>query len=246
MPDQALIDILKPAYGPCPNFESKCEPCGTCIFEPANGYVPAGFGGATGSLDEVQLVIVTAEPGAPIDNAGYREGMSAEQMVLNSIRIFHEAMENGGVQRQGRLVYPFHHNMQRILDEFWPGESLDSQLRKTWATNAVLCPIQKSGDNHSKDHPKEVEKICAATYLKKQLALFPRAFVLALGGKAQKRMEEAGLPFCAKGIHPSAGKHVPVAVMIKSWNAAASTFHRSEIRDNIFVPAEMIPTTGMS
>jgi len=97
MPAQALLDILEPAYGPCAHFEGACA--GACVWDPARGLVPCAFGGATGSLDEVQLIIVTAEPGDPPDTAGYRG--TPEEMVRNSLRIFHEAMENGGIERRG-------------------------------------------------------------------------------------------------------------------------------------------------
>ncbi len=164
---QALFDILEPSYGPCPNFVGACS--GACIWDPSRDIPPCAFGGATGSPDEVRLLIVTAEPGDPPDDAGY-EG-APEKMVRNSLRIFHEAMEKGGIERTGRPT-PFHRNMRRILDAFWPDEPLEAQLRKTWATNAVLCPAKTSGG----EHPKIVERTCAATYLIKTTRLVPVGF----------------------------------------------------------------------
>ena len=44
----------------CSNFED----CGA-DYAPEKGHVPRGFSGATGSLDEVYLVIVSAQPSKP-------------------------------------------------------------------------------------------------------------------------------------------------------------------------------------
>ncbi|MZR14569.1 hypothetical protein GQE99_16235 [Maritimibacter sp. DP07] len=162
------------------------------------------------------MIIITAEPGDPPDAAGYR-GTPAD-MVRNSLRIFHEAMENGGIERRGRPT-PFHRNMRHILDAFWPNEALNTQLRKTWLTNAVLCPAKVTGGAH----PGRVERTCVQTYLARQLELFPTAFVVALGAKAEARMRAAGLPFDAGGLHPSARKSF--GEKATSWGAAARRFH---------------------
>jgi hypothetical protein len=138
-------------------------------------------------------------------------------MVHNSLRIFHEAMRSGGIDRAGRPT-PFHRNMRRILDAFWPNEILDAQLRKTWTTNAVLCPAEVSGGKHL----ARVEQACTQTYLARQLALFPNAFVMALGGKARDRMQAARLRYDAVGSHPSA--RTSHADKSASWEAAARLF----------------------
>lgn len=216
---QALLDILEPAYRPCVHFAGACADA--CVWEPSRGLVPCAFGGATSALDEVRLIIVTAEPGDPPDSTGY-EG-TPEDMVHNSLRIFHEAMRKGGIDRAGRPT-PFHRNMRRILCAFWPKESLDSQLRKTWTTNAVLCPAEVSGGKHM----RRVEQACATTYLTRQIDLFPNAFVLALGGKARDRIQAAGLRCDATGLHPSARQSD--AVKTASWEAAARLF-RGDLSD---------------
>lgn len=214
MPAQALLNILEPAYQPCIHFEGACA--GSCVWDPARGMVPCAFGGATGSLDDVRLIIVTAEPGDPPDGAVY-DG-TPKEMVRNSIRIFNEALENGGIERRGSPT-PFHRNMRRVLETFWPDDSLQEQLRKTWTTNAVLCPAEVSGGAH----PASVEHTCATAYLAHQIDLFPAAFVLALGSKARDRMHAAGLRFNAVGLHPSARKSD--LDKAASWEAAAQQFH---------------------
>jgi len=203
---KALLDILEPAYQPCAHFAGACA--GACVWEPSRGLVPCAFGGATGTRYE----------GTPKD------------MVNNSLRIFHEAMRSGGIDRAGRPT-PFHRNMQRILDAFWPNERLDTQLRKTWTTNAVLCPAEVSGGKHL----ARVEQACTQTYLARQLDLFPLAFILALGGKARDRMQAAGLRCNAVGLHPSA--RTSDADKSASWEAAARLF-----RGGLSTPVQNWPT----
>jgi hypothetical protein len=166
----------------------------------------------------VRLIIVTAEPGDPPDSTGYKG--EPQEMALNSVRIFRDAMEKCGIDRAGRPT-PFHRNMRCILNAFWPSENLDAQLRKTWTTNAVLCPAKVTGGPHL----RQVEKACTETYLSPQLKLFPNAFVLALGGKARRRMEAARLKPNAVGLHPSA--RASNKDKLASWEAAAEKFHKT-------------------
>jgi len=57
-----LAKILEPAY-PCPEFEARCK--SIMRWEPKAGHVPRGYYGAIGNLDEVELILVVAEPGDP-------------------------------------------------------------------------------------------------------------------------------------------------------------------------------------
>ena len=140
-------------------------------------------------------------------------------------------MQRGGLDRSGRPT-PFHRNMRRILDCFFPGESLEEQLKKTWTTNAVLCPAQISGGPHL----ARVEAACASTYLAPQLALLSHAFVLALGNKARDRLIAASIRFDAVGRHPSA--RVPDTDKRASWLDAATQFHGG---DGAAVSAKQAP-----
>lgn len=210
---QPLLDLLLPAYAPCRHFVGACA--NACTWQPERGFVPCAFGGANGSLNDVKLVIITAEPGDPPDDANY--GGTATDMLHNSLRLFTEAMQRGGLEREGRPT-SFHRNMRQILNCFWPSESLSEQLRKTWTTNAVLCPAKVSGGPHF----KRVEEACTATYLAPQLALFPGAFVFVLGNKSRDRLAAVGLRFDAVGRHPSA--RVSDTDKRASWLAAAEKF----------------------
>ena len=64
-PNEKLIEVLSPAYGPCRHMLTHGGGCPESRWKPAIGHVPRGFLGATGELAEVELVMVLAEPGEP-------------------------------------------------------------------------------------------------------------------------------------------------------------------------------------
>lgn len=146
---------------------------------------------------DVRLILVTAEPGDPADGDSYSG--SPVEMLSSSVKSFYKYMEADSLRRNGRGS-PFHRNLKDILDLCWPGLSLREQLHVTWYTNAVLCSALVSGGKV----PKIIEDTCVTTYLAKQLDLLPQAFILALGGKAERRLKRNGIRvnYCAQ--HPSA------------------------------------------
>jgi hypothetical protein len=69
-------------------------------------------------------------------------------------------------------------------------------MRKTWLTESVLCSAAKEGGSV----PVRVSRACGNRYLLQQLAKFPTALVVALGGKAQRRLRDLGVTtFLAAG-----------------------------------------------
>lgn len=175
-------------------------------WQPENGHVPRGFCGATGRIDEVQLVLVVAEPGDP----GFGESYSG-----NSID---EALEVSlsGIRNPTR---PFHKNVRKIMDICFPGTALDEQLRRTWRTNAVLCSATvKCGPV-----PRTIEDTCVSSYLVRQLELFPNAMVAALGGKAHRRLSRAGIQ-SLPALHPTCRESD--TAKFASWQAIARELRR--------------------
>ena len=63
LPAAELIENLLPAYSPCSAFQQECRSAKWC---PEKGFVPRGFLGAIGSIQDVRLVLLTAEPGDPL------------------------------------------------------------------------------------------------------------------------------------------------------------------------------------
>ena len=62
-PNKALSSILRPAFKPCAGFDGACKD--VAQWKPERGHVPRGFVGALGSTDEVEVVLLIAEPGNP-------------------------------------------------------------------------------------------------------------------------------------------------------------------------------------
>lgn len=200
MQPSPLFDVILPAYAPCENFGGDCV---QMRWSPTEGHVPRGFCGALGSAADVELVLVTAEPGDPLPGEVHS---GIESTVAYSLRGLREG------------VTLFHRNICLILDLCFPNQSLGQQLRRTWRTNSVLC----SAKVECGPVPRGVESACMRRYLAPQLALLPHAMVAALGSKAQKRLAREGIAFFP-ALHPSARKSN--AEKYASWRALADELH---------------------
>ena len=165
-----ISKILEPAYNPCPAFSGSCF---DMRWDPSAGHVPRGFRGATGRLDEIELVLVYAEPGDPQPGETHTGLASAYEFANHSF--------TAGTDL-------FHRNVGFILDSCWPNLSLSEQLRKVWMTESVLCSAPREG-GHVR---REVTSECGKRYLLKQLELLPHALVVALGNKARDRLRGLG------------------------------------------------------
>lgn len=169
-PFPALVRILSMAYR-CKNFSG---PCRGMRWDPKAGHIPRGYCGATGTASDVKLVLVVAEPGDP--QPGDHETM--DEALQRTVWAF----------REGPGL--FHRNARKLLGYCWPGLGFDQQLRRVWITESVLCSAAVT----TGPVPREVEQACGEDYLAPQLALFPRALVVALGGKAHQRLKRLGIP----------------------------------------------------
>lgn len=179
----SITQILSPAYDPCPGFSGACKK--EMRWDPKTGHVPRGFLGATGSIDEVDLVLVVAEPGNPHKSESHSGIESAYHYATNCV-------EHGKDQ--------FHRNIRRILDSCWPGMKFHDQLRKTWITESVLCSATKECGNIS----TAISYECGQRYLLKQISLFRNAVIVALGSKAKTRLKALGFDnfYAAGAIAP--------------------------------------------
>jgi hypothetical protein len=167
LPNEKLIAVMREAYA-CQHFGS----CRQAIFDPAKGHVPRGFLGATRALSDVRAIFVLAEPGHPHHDEKYTEAGSAEKLLSEAI--FHTYKS----YRYGTDV--FHRNMRWVMDELWPG-AFDEQLAHVWITEGRLCSIDTEIGAFN-------DKLCAPTYLGRQIALMPSAAIVLFGGKARQRV----------------------------------------------------------
>jgi hypothetical protein len=198
-PCSDLMHILTPAYR-CPNFDSVCR---TMRWDPANGHIPRGFLGATGTPEEVELVLVFAEPGDPHPG----DHSTLDESIQHAYWAFREGPGT------------FHRNARKLFQLCWPGLTFDKQLRKVWMTESVLC----SAEVTTGPVPRPVEQACGHHYLEQQLKLFPNALVVALGDKASNRLLRLGIA-CerAQSIAPPGGNK-PAAYA--SWLRISEVLH---------------------
>ena len=208
-PNEKLVEILRPAYRPCPGFKGACK-C-TAKWKPNAGHVPRGFIGALGRLNEVKVVLLVNEPGDPHSRndadlkEAYRGPNKLEQTCEYTFRVLNYGTD------------PFHRNLKYMLSRLFPGLSLKSQLKKAWVTETYLCSAPKEGASI----PTKAEKECASRYLARQLELLDGLPVIALGGKAYKRAKRIPGVRNLKKAYAVAPPGCNFKPARPSWDAAA-------------------------
>ena len=170
-----LSSILLPSYGPCPEFKGACT---KMRWEPHAGHVPRGFCGATGDPEEVELILVFAEPGTPPREEKHT---GIESVITYTFKCFEEGKDT------------FHNNVRKILDLCFPDclDNFDAQMRRVWIMDSVLCSAKKSGGYV----PVSVSDACIKRYLIKIIELFPNAKVIGLGKKTSRRLDRHDIKF---------------------------------------------------
>jgi hypothetical protein len=169
--------------------------------------VPRGFRGALGTIEDVRLVLVCAEPGDPFSTESYAANATPQDYLRSACQAGWDHLVDSD---------QFARNLRLILNMAWPGADLREQMTKTWMTNSVLC----SAPVESGSIPRRVEQECVNRYLTAQLALFPEARVVALGRKAQGRLRRAGVEFtAASAVAPPEGNKPHAR---ESWRQAVA------------------------
>lgn len=201
LPNQRMMELLADLYSPCPNFGV----CPQAHWEPSAGHIPRGFLGATGQLQEVEMVLVFAEPGAPHAGEAYAECRTPNHFITAAVNHAYEAFAHG----QDLM----HRNTRQLIEMAFPGIPFDDQLRKVWLTESRLCSLDEELGACS-------DRTCADTFLSAQVELLPEARVIALGGKAAQRIRRAAPGHLkAYAVAPPGANHRPAR---PSWEAAAS------------------------
>jgi hypothetical protein len=143
---------------------------------PKKGHVPRGFCGATSKPEDVKLVLVVAEPGDPKFDEVHPAGPPEATLKSATDRAYYAFRDGTGL---------FHRNLRRVLDLCLPRMTYEDQMRATWIAESVLCSAQTEGGRV----PGEVTRECRRRYLEPQLKAYPNAVIVALGGKAAKRLK---------------------------------------------------------
>jgi hypothetical protein len=173
-----LKRCLYSAYYPCAALESVCK---NVRYKPKKGLVPRGFTGAFGKITDVKLIICLAEPGEPKNGESYNTGLSPSALIDDVANRVANAYRWSATHK-GRIS--FHRNVCCVLNYCWPSLSFDEQLKRTWITESTLC----SAAHTTGSIPKAIEIECAQRHLQHQIRLFPNAFIIALGKKAERRL----------------------------------------------------------
>ena len=176
-PCPELLEILAPAFEPCRHFKGACA--GIARWDPVVGHIPRGFKGALGTLDEIELVLVVAEPGDTWATEFFDSESSPTEYIERITEYSFPTME---------MRDAFSMNLRRILDDCWPGLSLHDQFRRTWITESYLC----SAPRESGPVPRQSWSVCGRDYLAPQLSLLSDRAIVACGVKAQQRIEALG------------------------------------------------------
>lgn len=156
------------------------------LWDPDGGHVPRGFCGATGEVEEVELILVCAEPGDPHHGENHGADTTPEGRLASAYAYAYKCFKEG--------TDLFHRNIRLILSLCWPNDAFDGYLRRAWLVDSVLCSATLEGGPVS----RQAERECRVRYLERTLALFPGALIVALGGKAHKRL--GGIPGVLKAF----------------------------------------------
>lgn len=166
-PDDELSELLRAAYLPCSNFGI----CREAQWSPESGHIPRGFLGATGALEDVELVMIFAEPGHPHPGEVYDPKDIPDTLLENGMRHAYESFAKG--------TDLFHRNVRWFMGQLYPELTFDEQLRHVWLTDGRLCSI----DN---EIGRVAGRMCAERYLRAELEMLPKAMVVAFGTKAKE------------------------------------------------------------
>jgi hypothetical protein len=156
------------------------------------------------------MVLVTAEPGDPYEDESFDPAAGPEGLLRAACEHVY------GVLRDGRDAYQ--RNISYILGGCFPGLTFDEQMQRTWLTDSVLCSAPKEGGRVD----PLVHRECRRRFLEAQLGLFPRALVVALGGKAQRRLRDWPGVVGAYAVAPP-GCNLRAAR--PSWDRVIEAFH---------------------
>lgn len=189
-----------------------CENFGTCTearWSPTSGHIPRGYVGAFARAEDVQLIVVFAEPGDPHEGESYSDDLAPDALIESPLNHAYLSFRDGRDQ--------FHRNLRWFLDQVFPGLSFDQQLRHTWLTEGRLCSFDAELGGRR-------DFICAQTFLSAQVAMMPNAFVVTAGTKASDYVRRLGIPHqSCYAFAPPGANHRPAK---PSWERAIEQVRR--------------------
>ncbi|SVC13531.1 uncharacterized protein METZ01_LOCUS266385, partial [marine metagenome] len=122
LPCEELLEVLKPAYVPCKNFEGICKDK-ILGWNPSTGNVPRGYCGAFGNIKDVKLVLVAAEPNNPKYDEKYKSSTSVDDYISQGSKYVFDCYDDNRS--------PMHMNVRYIINKCFPDiTSFEEQLKK--------------------------------------------------------------------------------------------------------------------
>ena len=148
--------------------------------------------------------MIFAEPGHPYTSDCYDAGRGPDS-------IFAQAVEaTFGIMNSSQDI--FHRNVRWFIDQILPHKNLREQLENVWLTEGRLCSVDQEIGGRK-------DRLCAQTYLLRQIELMPQAIVIGFGGKAQAYLSGLKVPhIAAYSLAPPGSNHRPAR---PSWEMAA-------------------------
>jgi len=211
---QSLAAVLNPAYNPCAHFTGACK---GLTWNPERGFVPRGYFGAPRLISDIELVIVLAEPSNPVpgENHSWIAGCADVASAMA------ERMTQSILSRNSA----FSRNLTFILECCWTPLDLEAAIQRTWITESVLCSAEYPCA------PVLSAATCTSNYLIQQLHLFPAAFLVALGRKAQGRLRSLGYDaaYAPSPAKPSGNWHSSK----HAWEQLGTLFQQERKRASI-------------
>ena len=199
IPTDPLKSLLLKAYEPCRFFGQ----CREAQWEPHSGHIPRGYVGATGTAENVEVVMVFSEPGHPHDDESYDASLGLDHLMAACTDHAYECFKH--------RTDLFHRNARWFISQLYPDMTFNEQLRRVWLTEGRLCSIDI-------EIGKTTDRTCASNYLVQQIKLLPNATVVAFGGKAKHYLRGLGVDFIgAYALAPPGANHRPAR---PSWKAA--------------------------
>jgi hypothetical protein len=209
----SLAATLNPAYSPCPHLTGACK---GLTWKPERGFVPRGYFGTPRRISDIELFMVLAEPSDPLPGEDHSWIAGCADVA--------SAMADRMTQSFLNRNSVFSRNLAFILERCWAPLDAETAIQQTWITESVLCSAEYPCA------PVRSAATCTSNYLIHQLRLFPGAFVVALGRKAQDRLRSLGYDpaYVPSPAKPSGNWHSSK----RAWEQLGTLFQEWRKRPN--------------
>jgi hypothetical protein len=173
------------------HFESLCKEHGL-PWDFAGGYEPRGYNGP--APERVRLLVLLAEPGAitPTEARNPLTAIGHNRWI--------EPFDTRLQEHYWRI------NLRELCRHVWPENTDENMYACLGKSNTFWMSLPPAAQ--TREVPRAPLQYFLWTYLKRFVALFPNAIILAAGGKAQRRLKLINADFecCSAFTRPESNK----------------------------------------